>query len=82
MLVPRPRDKSKTKTRKGEQIAPVDEGRSSLRSEPRTAHPCQAPVWHWTMAPAVISVCDDAAEDESGDAGQIEIGAVAPGDYT
>ena len=34
------------------------------------------------MAHRSTTVCDDAAGDESGDAGQIEIGAVAPGDYT
>ena len=65
----------------GEQIAPVDEGRSSSRSEPRTAHAarrlCGAGRWlirHLRLRRR--------GGDESGDAGQIEIGAIAPGDYT
>ena len=41
-----------------------------------------ARVWRWTSGSSAISVCDDAAEDESDTPGQIEIGAVAPGDYT
>ena len=75
-----PRDKNKPR-RGGRTDTPVDEGESSsIQSEDGAPLPgaCVA----LDDGSSVISVCDDAADDESGDAGQIEIGAIAPGDYT
>ncbi len=85
MLVPNPRDKSKksqNEKKTENRSRRSTRARSSSRSEQRTAHRCQAPAWRLDDGSSVISVCDDAADDESGDAGQIEIGAIAPGDYT
>jgi uncharacterized surface anchored protein len=66
----------------GEQIAPVDEGGVivTIRAEDGAllSDACVA----LDDGSSVISVCDDTAEDESDAAGQIEIGAIAPGDYT
>ena len=82
MLVPNPRDKgSPEREEDGEQIAPVDEGQIIVTILEDGA-PLPGACVALDDGSSVISVCDDAADDESGDAGQIKIGVVAPGDYT
>ncbi|MCC2627461.1 MAG: hypothetical protein K0S14_1111, partial [Thermomicrobiales bacterium] len=66
----------------GEEIAPVDEGGVTVSIQSEDGAPLPGACVALEDGSSVTSVCDDEADDESGDAGEIEIGAVAPGDYT
>src|SRR5215211_4470863 len=65
----------------GEQIAPVDEGEITVNILDDGA-PLPGACVALDDGSSAISVCDDAADDESDSVGQIKIGAVAPGNYT
>jgi uncharacterized surface anchored protein len=65
-----------------EQITPIDEVTATINIRSEDGAPLPGACVSLDDGSSVISVCDDAAEDESDAAGQIEIGGVAPGDHT
>src|SRR5829696_2720714 len=65
-----------------EQGAPVDEGEVIVTIQSDDGAPVPGACVALDDGSSVNTVCDDTADDESRDVGQIEIGAVAPGDYT
>ena len=74
---------AKTRPRQGGKTeSPVDEGGVIVSIHNEDAEPLPGACVALDNGSSVKTVCDDTADDESGDAGQIEISAVAPGDYT
>jgi uncharacterized surface anchored protein len=64
-----------------EPIAAVDEGNVTVNIRTDDGAPLPGACVALDDGSSIVSVCDDDAGDGSDAAGQIEIGAVAPGDY-
>jgi uncharacterized surface anchored protein len=65
-----------------EQGVPVAEGGVIVTVQSDDGAPVPGACVALDDGSSVNAVCDDTADDESGETGQIEIGGIAPGDYT